>query len=80
MLGYVTIGVNDMDKAVQFYDGLLGEIGARHGRAAEAQVRRASGEHHFDSRSPRFQRAQVPPGRHRSVHGVDQGSVCSKGL
>ena len=29
MLGYVTIGVNDMDKAVQFYDGLLGEIGAR---------------------------------------------------
>ena len=29
MLGYVTIGVNDMDKAVQFYDGLLNEIGAR---------------------------------------------------
>ena len=29
MLGYVTIGVNDMDKAVHFYDGLLSEIGAR---------------------------------------------------
>jgi Lactoylglutathione lyase and related lyases len=29
VLGYVTIGVNDMDKAIQFYDGLLSEIGAR---------------------------------------------------
>ena len=29
MLGYVTIGVNDMDKAAQFYGGLLGEIGGR---------------------------------------------------
>jgi catechol 2,3-dioxygenase-like lactoylglutathione lyase family enzyme len=29
MLGYVTIGVNDMDKAVAFYDALLGEIGAK---------------------------------------------------
>ena len=29
MLGYVTIGVKDMDKAVAFYDALLGEIGAK---------------------------------------------------
>lgn len=29
MLGYVTIGVNDMDKAVAFYDALLGEIGGK---------------------------------------------------
>ncbi len=27
MIGYVTIGVNDMDRAVAFYDALLGEIG-----------------------------------------------------
>ena len=27
MLGYVTIGVNDMQRAVEFYDGLLGEVG-----------------------------------------------------
>lgn len=29
MLGYVTIGVNDMDRAVAFYDALLGELGAK---------------------------------------------------
>lgn len=29
MLGYCTIGVNDMDRAVKFYDALLGEIGAK---------------------------------------------------
>ena len=28
MLGYCTIGVNDMDRACAFYDALLGEIGA----------------------------------------------------
>ncbi len=29
MLGYCTIGVNDMDRATAFYDALLGELGAR---------------------------------------------------
>ena len=29
MLGYCTIGVSDMDRALQFYDELLGELGAR---------------------------------------------------
>jgi catechol 2,3-dioxygenase-like lactoylglutathione lyase family enzyme len=29
MIGYVTIGVNDMDRAVAFYDALLGEIGGK---------------------------------------------------
>ncbi|MCZ6709638.1 MAG: VOC family protein [Gammaproteobacteria bacterium] len=29
MLGYSTIGVNDMDRAVEFYNALLGEIGAK---------------------------------------------------
>ena len=29
MLGYTTIGVNDMDRAVAFYDGLLAEAGAK---------------------------------------------------
>ena len=28
MLGYTTIGVNDMDRAVAFYDALLAEVGA----------------------------------------------------
>ncbi len=28
MLGYCTIGVNDMDRAMAFYDALLGELGA----------------------------------------------------
>jgi len=29
MIGYVTIGTNDMDRAVPFYDSLLGEVGAK---------------------------------------------------
>ena len=29
MLGYVTIGVNDMDRAVAFYDALLAEVGGK---------------------------------------------------
>jgi predicted lactoylglutathione lyase len=28
MIGYVTVGTNDLDKARSFYDALLGEIGA----------------------------------------------------
>ena len=27
MIGYITIGVSDMDKACSFYDGLLAEVG-----------------------------------------------------
>lgn len=29
MIGYVTLGTNDFDRAAKFYDTLLGEIGAR---------------------------------------------------
>ena len=29
MLGYATVGTNDIDRARTFYDALLGEIGAR---------------------------------------------------
>jgi len=29
MIGYVTLGTNDLDRAVAFYDALLAEIGAK---------------------------------------------------
>ena len=29
MIGYVTLGTNDIDRAARFYDALLGEIGAK---------------------------------------------------
>jgi catechol 2,3-dioxygenase-like lactoylglutathione lyase family enzyme len=29
MIGYVTLGTNDMKRSVKFYDDLLGEIGAK---------------------------------------------------
>ncbi len=29
MIGYVTIGTSDMDRALKFYDGLLAEVGAK---------------------------------------------------
>lgn len=35
MIGYVTLGTNDFSRAAQFYDALLGEIGA--GRAMETE-------------------------------------------
>lgn len=29
MIGYVTLGTNDLEKARSYYDGLLGELGAK---------------------------------------------------
>ena len=29
MIGYVTLGTNDIDKSAAFYDALLGELGAK---------------------------------------------------
>ena len=29
MIGYVTVGTNDLARAAGFYDALLGEIGAK---------------------------------------------------
>ena len=29
MIGYVTLGSNDLDRAVAFYDALLGDLGAK---------------------------------------------------
>ena len=31
MIGYVTLGTNDLERAAAFYDALLGEIGAKRG-------------------------------------------------
>ena len=36
MIGYVTLGTNNMEKAAAFYDALLGELGA--GRLMEAET------------------------------------------
>jgi len=35
MIGYVTLGTNDLDRAGAFYDQLLGEIGAGRGMQGE---------------------------------------------
>ena len=29
MIGYVTLGTNDLEKAAQFYDALLAEVGGK---------------------------------------------------
>src|SRR5689334_1984400 len=36
MIGYVTLGTNDLQRAAKFYDALLGEIGAK--RAMEMET------------------------------------------
>lgn len=38
MIGYVTLGTNDVAKAAQFYDDLLGEIGAKRFMESESFV------------------------------------------
>lgn len=38
MIGYVTLGTNDMDKAAAFYDALLGSLGASRMMEAETFI------------------------------------------
>jgi catechol 2,3-dioxygenase-like lactoylglutathione lyase family enzyme len=38
MIGYVTLGTNDLDRASAFYDALLGSIGAKRGMQSERFV------------------------------------------
>ena len=35
MIGYVTLGTNDMDKALKFYDTVLAELGGARGFASD---------------------------------------------
>lgn len=38
MIGYVTLGTNDIERAARFYDQLLGEIGAKRFMETEAFI------------------------------------------
>jgi catechol 2,3-dioxygenase-like lactoylglutathione lyase family enzyme len=38
MIGYITVGTNDLDRASKFYDALLGELGAQRGFQGERFV------------------------------------------
>lgn len=44
MIGYVTLGTNNLDRAVTFYDELLGTIGARRFMETEQFVAWSKGE------------------------------------
>ena len=43
MIGYVTIGTNDIEKSAAFYDALLGEIGAKRFMEYETFIAWATG-------------------------------------
>jgi len=45
MIGYVTLGTNDLPKAVAFYDKLLGSLGAKHVWQSEQGTAWGIGEH-----------------------------------
>ena len=49
MIGYITLGTNDLERAGRFYDELLGEIGASRAMTNERMLgwRSASGETMF---------------------------------
>jgi predicted lactoylglutathione lyase len=38
MIGYITLGTNDLEKASAFYDALLGELGARRVMSNERMI------------------------------------------
>lgn len=38
MIGYVTLGTNDMDKAAAFYDALFETVGARRGMSGDTFI------------------------------------------
>ena len=43
MIGYVTVGTNDLERAAGFYDALLGELGATRTREADNFVMWSTG-------------------------------------
>jgi len=45
MIGYVTLGTNDLPKAVAFYEKLLGSLGAKHVWESEQGIAWGTGEH-----------------------------------
>lgn len=62
MIGYVTLGTNDIDAAAKFYDGLLGSLGA--GRMMEADTFIAWGT---DMKSPSISIIKPADGNPASV-------------
>ncbi|MGE4617556.1 MAG: VOC family protein [Gammaproteobacteria bacterium] len=44
MIGYVTIGTNDIDRAAKFYDALLAEMGAKRAMEMDRLVAWSDGE------------------------------------
>jgi catechol 2,3-dioxygenase-like lactoylglutathione lyase family enzyme len=44
MIGYVTLGTNDLDRAAAYYDELLGEIGATRALELERLISWSAGE------------------------------------
>lgn len=44
MIAYTTIGTNDLARATQFYDALLGELGAGHALEMDRLIAYATGE------------------------------------
>ena len=44
MIGYVTIGTNDLDRAAKFYDALLGELGGKRFMENERLVAWSAGQ------------------------------------
>jgi catechol 2,3-dioxygenase-like lactoylglutathione lyase family enzyme len=44
VIGYVTIGTNDLERAARFYDALLAELGARRFMESERLVAWSAGE------------------------------------
>ena len=44
MIGYLTLGTNDLDRASAYYDALLGEIGAKRALEVERLISWSTGE------------------------------------
>jgi catechol 2,3-dioxygenase-like lactoylglutathione lyase family enzyme len=45
MIGYVTLGTNDMSRAAKFYDSLLAEVGGKRAMEGDRFISWSAGEH-----------------------------------
>lgn len=74
MIGYVTLGTNDIEKSAKFYDALLGEMGAKRMMEAETFIAWA-----VDPKQPAISVIKPSDGNTATIgNGVMVAIACDK--
>ena len=81
MIGYVTLGTNDLARAAKFYDALLGEIGGKRTMESERFISWSAGRqpglrrHQAVRRQSRDARQRRDGGARRRLAGEGQSAL-----